>query len=241
MSKTLNQISPMAYAKFAGLLYLVIAISGGFSIGYVPSVVMAAGDAAATASNLMENQGLFRLGIAADIVVFLLEIVLTVILYKLLKPVNQTLSLIAAFARMSMAVVMGLNLLNYFIPLHLLSGSEYLNAFEPTQLQALAMVFLEAHQSAIHIWGLFFGLHLVVLGYLVIKSGYFPKLLGLLMLVGSFGYTLESLAAFSFPGIEAVSMLVTILLVIVVVGELGFTFWLLIKGIDVEKWNESNG
>ncbi len=229
----INHLSPTAYAKLAGLLYLLIAISGGFSIGYMPSVIMVPGDAATTAQNIIENQGLFRLGIAGDIVVFLMEIILTVMLYRMFKPVNPTLSLIAGFSRLAMGIVMAINLFNYLIPMRLLGGSDYLNALEPNQLQSLALLFFDAHQDGIYIWGLFFALHLVILGYLIFKSDFFPKLIGLFMMIGSFGYGGESIAAFIYPGHEAISMLINVLLGIAVVGELSFTFWLLIKGIKI--------
>lgn len=240
MTATTNQIPAMTYAKFAGLLYLLIAISGGFSIGYVPSVIMAPGDAATTAQNLLDNQGLFRLGILGDIVVLLLEIVLTVILYRLLKPVNQTIAMVAVFSRLAMSIVMGVNLLNYLIPFHLLNGTDNLGAFKIDELQSLALVFLEAHQYGVYIWGLFFGLHLIALGYLVFKSGYFPKVLGLLMGIGSFGYSLESIGEITLTNNEIFSMLVIALLVVATVGELSFTFWLLIKGVNIEAWNKRN-
>ena len=229
----INHLSPTAYAKLAGLLYLLIAISGGFSIGYMPSVIMVPGDAATTAQNIIENQGLFRLGIAGDILVFLMEIILTVMLYRMFKPVNPTLSLIAGFSRLAMGIVMAINLFNYLIPMRLLGGSDYLNALEPNQLQSLALFFFDAHQDGIYIWGLFFALHLVILGYLIFKSDFFPKLIGLFMMIGSFGYGGESIAAFIYPGHEAISMLINVLLGIAVVGELSFTFWLLIKGIKI--------
>ncbi len=238
MTATTNQIPAMNYAKFAGLLYLLIAISGGFSIGYMPSVIIAPGDAATTAQNLLNNQGLFRLGILGDIVVLLLEIVLTAILYRLFKPVNQTIAMIAAFSRLAMSIVMGINLLNYLIPFQLLNGADNLGAFEIDQLQSLALVFLDAHQYGVYIWGLFFGLHLIALGYLVFKSGYFPKVLGLLMGIGSFGYSLESIGEITLINNEIFSILVIALLVIATVGELSFTFWLLIKGLNIEAWDK---
>lgn len=226
-----------AYARFAGLLYLLIAISGGFSIGYVPTVIVVPGDATATAQNIAANLGLFQLGIVADILVFMLEVALTVMLYRLFKPVSRTLSLIAAFCRLAMSLVMGLNLLNYLIPLLLLSGSDYLSVFEPDQLHALALLFLDTHQYGVYIWGLFFGLHLMALGYLIFKSGYFPKVIGILMMIGSFGYATESLAAITFVDNDLVSTMVIVFLVVAVVGELSFTFWLLIKAININEWN----
>jgi hypothetical protein len=235
-----NNASPRlkiaAYARSAGLFYLLIAISGGFSIGYVPTVIVAPGDASATAQNITNNLGLFRLGIVADIFILLLEVVLTVMLYRLFKTVSRTLSLIAAFFRLAMSMVMGLNLLNYLIPLLLLSGSSYLSAFESDQLQALALLFLETHQYGVYIWGLFFGFHLLFLGYLIVKSGYFPIVIGILMMIGSIGYALESLVAISFIDNAIVSTAVITFLVIAVAGELSFACWLLIKPINVNEW-----
>jgi hypothetical protein len=236
MTSTKTKIPAMTYAKYAGLLYLLIAISGGFSIGYMPSVIVVAGDPATTAQNMMDNLGLFRLGILGDIVVLLLEIVLTVILYQLTKPVNQTIAMIALFSRLAMSIVMGLNLLNYLIPFHLLNGADNLSAFELDELQSLSMVFLEAHQYGVYIWGLFFGLHLIALGYLVFKSKYFPKVLGVMMGIGSLGYLLESIGEITLTNNEVLSTLIIAFLVIATVGELSFTFWLLIKGVNIEEW-----
>ena len=234
--KTLNtKISLKAYARIAGLLYLLIAISGGFSIGYVPSVILVPGDAAATAQQVAENMGLFRLGIAADIAVLLMEVILTVMLYRLFKPVSQTMANIAAFSRIGMSIVMALNLLNYLIPIQLLSGNEYLSVFDPAQLNALALVFFDAHQMGVFVWGLFFGLHMMALGYLLFTSGYVPKALGVLVGVGSLGYLGEAILELTSSNTASLSMIITGLLVIAVVGELSFTFWLLIKGVNNEK------
>lgn len=236
-----NQVYPgstlKAYARFTGLFYLLIAISGGFSIGYVPTIIVVPGDPTATAQSVADNLGLFRLGIAADILVFMLEVVVTVMLYRLFKPVSRTLSLIAAFCRLAMSLVMGLNLLNYLIPLLLLSDAAYLNAFESDQLHALALLFLETHQYGVYIWGLFFGFHLIVLGYLIFKSGYFPKMIGMLLMIGSIGYASEGLVAITLVDNSMVSTVVMAFLVVAVVGELSFTFWLLIKAINVNEWN----
>jgi hypothetical protein len=105
-----------------------------FNFGYMPSVIIAPGDAATTAQNLLDNQGLFRLGILGDIVVLLLEIILPVIIYRLLKPVSQTISIVAAFSRLSMSIVMAFNLLHYTIPFQILSNTQNLGAFGTDQL-----------------------------------------------------------------------------------------------------------
>lgn len=222
-------------ARFAGLLLLLIAVLAPFSMLYLPSILIAPGDAATTAGNVMASDGLFRLGIVVDSVVILLEIVLIGILYVLLRPVSRTLALIAAFARLAMTTVMAVNLFNSLGVLLLLSGAGYLTVFEPDQLDALVLLFLNLHESGIYIWQVFLGLHLIVLGYLVFKSGYFPRILGVLLMVACSGYLMDSLVVLV-PGSEAISIVAPVFLVATVIGEVSFTFWLLIKGVNAEQW-----
>ncbi|MEQ8425982.1 MAG: DUF4386 domain-containing protein, partial [Cyclobacteriaceae bacterium] len=152
----------------------------------------------------------------------------TVMLYNIFKSVNNTVAKVALYSRLAMSFVMAINLLNYFIPLHLLSDSGYLKEFE--HAQTLALLFLDAHQDGVLIWGIFFGLHLTALGYLVYKSGYVPRVLGILLILGSFGYTIESIATFTIPGNMIFSYLSIGLLGFAVIGELSFASWLMIKG-----------
>src|SRR5215217_6623784 len=167
--------SPLVYARVAGFLLLFIVLIAPFSQLYLPATLIVPGDATATANNIGASGWLFQLGIVSESLVFLIEIVLCVLLYVLFRPVSRTLSLISAFARLAMTVVMGINVLPYFVALMLLSGAGYLTVFEPAQSDALALVFLNAHGYGIFIWQLFFGFHLAVLGYLIFKSGYFPR------------------------------------------------------------------
>jgi hypothetical protein len=228
--------SPHTMARLAGFLYLLIAVCSGFSYGYVRTTLIVPGDAMATASNIMASEWLFRLGIVGDAVVFLSAIVLIAILYALLKPVNKTLSLAAMLARLAMVVMQGVNLLNYFFVLLLLSGAGYLTVFQPDQLHALVLLFLNAYEYVTLVWGTFFGLHLVVLGYLVYKSGYLPRALGVLLVLASFGYLIDSFGNFLLPQYDELYASVVVLLAIV--GELPLTFWLLIKGVNLEQWKK---
>ncbi|UCC88366.1 MAG: DUF4386 domain-containing protein [Anaerolineales bacterium] len=214
-------------ARIAGVLILITAVLAIFSMVYVPSTLIVPGDAAATANNIMASEGLFRIGIASDAVIFLIEIGLVVLFYVLLKPVNKTLSLVAAFARLAMTIIQGINLLNKFAALLLLSGAGYLAAFEPDQLQALVLLFLNAHEFVVHIWGLFFGLHLLVLGYLVYKSGYIPRILGVLLVILGLNYLTQSFGNFLLPKYEHIFVWVGY------VGyfELVWPLWLVIKGV----------
>ena len=223
-------------ARVVGFLYVLIAVCAGFSFGYVRTTLIVPGDAAATVSNLLASEWLFRLGIVADAVVFLSEIVLIALLYALLKPVSKTLTLAAIYARLAMVVMQGMNLLNYFFVILLLSGANYLTVFEPKQLNALVLLFLNAYEYVALVWGAFFGLHTLLLAYLVYKSDYLPRVLGVLMVVASFGYLLDSFGNFLLPQYDAIYASVVVLLAIL--GELPLAVWLLIKGVNVEQWKK---
>ena len=182
----------------------------------------------------MASEGLFRLGMVSDSIVFLIEIVLTALLYVLLKPVSKTLSVIAAFSRLAMTVIQGINLLNHFFVLLLLGGAGYLTVFAPNQLHALVLMFLNAHADVVLIWGLFFSLHLLVFGYLVYKSGYIPKIIGVLLVVASLPYLIQGFGNILFPQYKEVFTSIAFLSSI----EIALPLWLLIKGVNVEEWQK---
>jgi len=172
-------------ARYAGLLYLLIAFFGGFAFFAGYESLLEVENAAGTAKNILASEFIFRIGTIGDSFTFLGEIILTVLLYKIFKPVGKSLSQIAAFSRLAMTAMIGMNLLNKLLVLQLLSGADYLSAFQPEQLQALAMLFLNAYGYGSLIWGLFFALHLVIIGYLIIKSKFVPKFLGKLFVFSS--------------------------------------------------------
>jgi hypothetical protein len=201
---------------------------------YVPSTLIVPGDATTTASNVMASEGLFRLGIASDSIVFLIEIVLTVLLYVLLKPVSKTLALVAVFSRLAMTIIQGINVLNHVFVLLLVSGAGYLAVFAPDQVHALVLLFLNAHAAVVLIWGLFFGLHLCVLGYLVYTSGYIPRMLGVVLILVSGCYFTQSFGTFLLPNYEALFVSVGYLSII----EIAFPVWLLMKGVPIEQWGK---
>jgi hypothetical protein len=221
-------------ARMAAVLTLLIVVLAPFSMLYIPTTLIVPGDAAATANHIMASQGLFRAGMASDSLVFLIEIVLTVLLYVLLKPVNKTLSLAAAFSRLAMAVIQGINLLNHFIVLLLLSGAGYLAVFAPEQLQALALLFLKAHESLVFIWGLFFALHLLISAYLVYRSEYLPKVLGILLLIVALCYLVQDFGNMLFPQYTALFTSIGSLAFL----EIAFPLWLLFRGVNLDKWKK---
>jgi len=226
--------SPKKTARIAGILYLIIIICAGFSEGYVRSSLIEPGDAAATASNILASEGLFRIGFVSDLIAFMSDLVVAVLFYVLLKPVSKTLSLIAASLRLlAHPAIASINLLNHFAALLLLSGDNYLTAFQADQLHALSLFFLNMHHYGYLIAGAFFGLHLLVLGYLLFKSDLFPGILGVLLAIAAAGYLTESFGTFLLPQYEA--LFAWIVAVTAGIGELSLTLWLLIKGVRANE------
>ena len=228
--------SPQVYARVAGLIWVIVAIMAPFAEFFVRQRLIVPGDVAATADNIVASQSLFRAGFASDLIVFVIEVALAAVLYVLLRPVSQTLALVMAFARLAMATILGLNLLNMLTALQLLTSAEYAAVFEKGQLQALAFVFLNAQSSGYALGMVFFGLHLGVLGYLVYRSGFLPRILGILMVVSALGYLADSFTGFLVP--QYSDSLTMVVVVTALIGELPLTLWLLIKGVNVARWRE---
>ena len=216
-------------ARFAGLLYLLLIVVGIFAQGFVREQLLVPGEAAATAGNILASEGLFRMSIAGDLIMILCDIVLGVIFYLLLKPVNQTLALLAAFLRLAQAATLGLNLLNLFITLQLLGGGYGAN-FGSEQLQSLALLFFEAHGIGYDIALVFFGVYLLLQGYLMTKSSYFPRFLGTMLVIAGLSYLVNS---FSFLYPSYAPIIGQFMIGPTVLAELTLTLWLLIKGIKM--------
>ncbi len=220
--------------RVAGALYLAIFVLYPLAT-MVRSTLVVPGDAATTAQNIAARDGLFRWGMAGEATIFLIEIALAGVLYVMLRPVSRSMSLAAALARAAEGVVMAAgNLVTSIMTLVLVSGAGYLTAFDTEQRDALALAFQEANDSVILLWGLFFALHLVLLGALVYRSGFFPKLAGALLMLAGLGYFAQSYGTFVAPGLADV--LSTVVLVLAVPGELVFSIWLLVKGVDADAW-----
>lgn len=236
MTNRSAEASPQRYARIAAVLYLLITVAAIVAHFYVPSTLIVPGDATATANNIMASEQLFRFGaVGSELVVLLSEIVLSVILYVLLRPVSKTLSLVAAVSRLAMTTIHGINLLNYFFVLQLLSGADYLAVFGSEQLHALVLLFLDAHSYGFTIGIAFLVLHVFVLAYLIYKSGYFPKILGILFVIAGLGYLIDSFALLLSSGYETTPVFIAIP---IAVAEIAFPLWLLIKGVNVERWHK---
>lgn len=227
------RISPMLCARIAGGLYLVIIVFGISSEALIRSGLLVPADAAATASNIMASPGLFRLGFLADSVMFMCDVALAVLLFVLLRPVNKTVALVALCFRLTQTAVIALNLLNYYAAMMLLEGAGYASAFEPGQVHALTYLFLDLHGHGYDLGLILFGGHCVILGYLIVKSLFIPKALGILMMAGGVTYLVGSYTRFLFP--DYVSTLSPIY-VVALVSELALCLWLLVKGVNPERW-----
>src|SRR5258708_223565 len=170
--------SAQLYARIAGVLYLINIACGMFGEIFVRGHLVVAGDALATAHNIMASEFLFRCGIAGDLVMHITDVPMTVIFYVLLRPVSRDLSLLAALFGMLQTAVLCANKLTLVMALLLLGNSNYLKAFGPNQLQALASLSLTLHESGFGVGLIFFGLSCLVTGYLLFRSEYFPRTLG---------------------------------------------------------------
>ncbi|MDX1415239.1 MAG: DUF4386 domain-containing protein [Candidatus Promineifilaceae bacterium] len=232
-------MSPRRLARIAGLLYLIIIAAGIFAEFFVRQSLKVPGDPAATASNIMASAGLLRAGIAADWLMIFADVTLALVFYVLFKPVSRSLSLLAAFFRLAQATVLGLNLLNLFFALQLVS-SGYLAALGMEQQQAMSLMFFEAHATGYSLALLFFGVNLLILGYLVFKSGYFPRILGFLLIAAALGYLIDGFAKILLPNYGALEATFTaVVFVPAFIAELVLCLWLLIKGVNVSQQDEN--
>jgi len=220
--------STKATARFAGILYLLVAVTGAFSLLYVPAAFVVPGDATATARRIADAESTYRVGILSELVCQILTVFLAVSLHRLLKAVDKTYAVMLLVVTSAYVPVRCLNLLNQIAPLVLLSGADFLSAFTKPQLDALALGSLRLRSSWFGVVSAFWGLWFLPLGILVIKSGLFPKLLGVLLLVAGSAYLFNSFTSIVLPAYKNVVNQLT--LPLEGVGELAMIIWLLVKG-----------
>ncbi len=219
-------------ARVAGVLYLLVIVFGMFAELYVSLRLIVPEDAATTASNIMASELLYRIGFMSGLFHHTCFLLLVLVFYNLLKPVDKNLAALMMVLGLGAVPIMMLNMLNQFAALLLLSGADYLTVFTTDQLQALGMLFLVFYNHGYFIAGMFSGLFLLPLGYLVFKSGYLPRSLGVLLMLGCFGYLTELLVVFVFPSYEVISYLG---LAVAIIAEFSITLWLLLKGVNERK------
>lgn len=218
-------------ARAAGLLYLIFIVLA-FLGGFLYSNLIVPGDAAETATNIASNEWQFRCSFVINLIYQTSFIFLAWALYLLLKPVNKNLALLFVLCTVVGVAIHCINLLIQFTALELVNGAGYLKAFEADELDALVMLFLNMHNHGIIIAQIFWGLWLLPLGYLVYKSGFLPKFLGVLLMIGCFGYLIDFLQYFLFPNYEVIT---DPGLAVATVAEFSLCGWLLIKDAKSQR------
>lgn len=215
-------------ARVAGVLYLLIAVIAPIGLLYVPGKLIVSGDATATADNLRASEGLLRLGIASELFHQVVVIFLALALYRLFRPVNEILAKqVVILGALVSVPIMFVNVLNDLAALILTSGADFLSVFEKPHLDALAYLFLRLHGQGITIASIFWGLWLFPFGLLVIRSGFIPRLLGVLLMVAGVAYLASAFATLIVPRYAPLVGQVALPLE---VGEVPIIFWLLIWG-----------
>ena len=237
MTTAKTEASPQVYARVGGLAYLIIIVAGALGEMFIRSKLIVSGDASATTHNIAASPLLWRLGLAGDLVMHVFDLVLALVYYVLFKRVNKNLALLGLLFGLIQTAVLVANKLTLLVPLFLLENAGYLKAFSPEQLQALTYLPVKAHGYGFGIGLIFFGFECLVEGYLIFKSGFLPKFLGVLIVIAGLCYLLNSFALLLSPALA--DALFPAVLLPPFIGELSMCLWLLIKGVDLAKWNAS--
>lgn len=225
------ETSPRFKARITGVLYLVTILTGIFVEIFVSGRLVVGGDAAATASNILSHQGLFQWGFAVYLIEMACQIAMTSLFYDLLKPAGGSLSLQAAFFGLTGSIIKTLSRLFFIAPLFVLGGAHSLSVFSTEQLQALALLFLKVNARGAGIALVFFGFYALLTGYLIIRSTFLPRVLGVLSVLGGLGwltFLYPPLGYRLFPYIAGFALL----------GAASLIFWLLVFGVNEPRWKE---
>ena len=226
--------SIQTYARIAGVLCLISLVAGGFGEFYVPSKLIVSGDAATTARNILASELLFRLGFAAYLIEAVCDIALALIFYVLLRPVHKNLALLAAFFGLVATATFAIaELFYYFGASLILRSPDYLKTLAPEHLNNLTLLFIKLSGTCGGIFLVFYGVASIIRGYLIFQSGYLPKFLGVLLALAGLGFVIRNFALVLAPAYASGWLLLP-----VIVALLSLTLWLLVRGVDVPRWEE---
>lgn len=223
--------SPRFKARMAGVFQVLEAVTAAGGEVFILGSLVVTGNAAATAANILGHERLFWLGFALSLIAVPFHLAWTLLLYDLFKPVNRSLSLFAAFIMLVGCAIQAVTSLFYAAPLLVLKGGSALSAFSPEQLHSLAFVFVKLNTYAFDIYLVFFGFWCVLIGYLIFRSTFMPRVLGVLFAISGLGwatYLSPPLAHYLFNFINAASA----------IGELPLMVWLLVMGVNDQRWRE---
>jgi hypothetical protein len=225
--------SPQTFARTGGALYLILILLGVY-LQVVMGKVIVSGDAGATAANLTAMESMWRWGIAAECFALVCVTALAMIYYVLLRPVSRELNLLATLLRLVGIAIEAVATLSLVAALFPLGHTAYLQAFTPEQRHALAYLAIRSHGNGYALALLFFGFTFLFHGYLIATSGFLPKALGILIQIAGAGYLTNTFALYLFPDFQA--RIFPAILMPAFVAELSLCVWLLVKGVNVEKW-----
>lgn len=223
-----HETSTARTSRITGALFLLMAAGGIFGAMVVRQAFIVPNDAAATAQNILASETLFRAGVLGDLVAFVCDVAVSILLYVLLRPAGKTLALVSTGFRLVYTAAVGANLVHHLNAVLLLKNLGPSSGFTPEQVQALALNAVDAHQNGYSIVLVFFAVHLVLLGVLLLRSSAFSGWLGVLMVLAGLAYAIDGVAMVLAPDVRAA---ISPFLVLPMSFELVLAVWMLIRGV----------
>ena len=225
--------SPQLYIRIGGIFYLIIIIAGVFGELLVRNKLLVYGDPITTANNIIHNDFLWRMGITGDLIMHILDLPIMILLYYVLRPINRKLALLNLSFNLIQTAILAVNKLNLLAALFFLGDAEYLKSFSHDQLSTLSYLSIKLHDFGFGIGLIFFGFVCLLEGYLIFKSKYLPKTLGVMMAIAGLCYLINSFALLLAPQFSNIALLIPCF-----IAELSLSLWLIFKGVNLPIWKE---
>jgi hypothetical protein len=229
--------SPQVYARIGGLAYLIIIAAGVMGEIFIRSKIIVPDNATATTNNISASPLLWRIGIFGDLVMHVFDLVVGIVYYTLLKRVNKDLALLSLLFGLIQTAVLVANKMNLMMPLFLLDNDNYLKAFTRQQLQAFSYLSVKAHEYGFGVGLIFFGFECLIDGYLIFRSEFLPRILGVMIFIAGICYLTNSFLLLFSPKLEGL-LFPIVLGPLAFIGEFSMCLWLIVKGVNMKKWEE---